>query len=347
MAAQNADLRPLDAVLRDWAEGDTAREAVAATIASLATAGRDIAGLVARGAIEGRLGAIRRASDTGDDQKELDVRANDMIVAALREAPVAVFGSEEMDSVETLTAGAPLAVAVDPLDGSSNIETNVSIGTIFSVLPDVPGGDALLQRGTSQLAGGYVLYGPQTAMVLTVGDGVDVFTLDEDSGAFLRTAHRVLVPARTSEFAINFSNYRHWDPAIRQYVDDCLAGTEGPRARNFNARWIASMVAEAHRILTRGGVYLYPADARRGYERGRLRLVYEANPIGFVMEQAGAAATDGAERILDLEPATLHQRVPLVFGSAEEVEHVARRNREPAAVGERSPLFTHRGLLRA
>jgi len=348
MTADNPALAPLDEVLAGWAGADDGRAAVAATISALADAGRQIAGLVARGAIDGGLAAVRRSSDTGDDQKELDVRANEIIIAALERAPVAVFGSEEMDHAVAMTSGAPLAVAVDPLDGSSNIDTNVSIGTIFSVLPDIPGGTPLLQPGANQRAAGYILYGPQTLLVVTVGDGTDVYALDAGSGRFLLTRRRVAIPRRAGEFAINGSNLRHWDPVVRQYIADCLAGSEGPRGRDFNTRWIASMVAEAHRILTRGGIYLYPGDVRRGYERGRLRLVYEANPIGFLVEQAGGGCSTGYARMLDIVPETLHQRVPLIFGSADEVDHVERMHREPPAAGaEHSPLFATRGLLRA
>ena len=332
----------LEDVLGDWARAAPDRGPVAETVIALADAGRRIAALVGRGPLAGRLGAVRRASDTGDDQKELDVRAEAILLSALAGAPVALFGSEESETVEVLRPDAPLAVAVDPLDGSSNIDTNVSVGTIFSVLPAGP--DGLLAPGRAQRAAGYVLYGPQTAMVLTVGDGVDVFTLDPEDGAFRRTARRLAVPPRATEFAINASNYRHWEPVVRAYVDDCLAGAEGPRGRDFNMRWIASMVAEAHRILTRGGVYLYPADARRGYAAGRLRLVYEANPIGFLMEQAGGRASTGCAPILDRRPESLHERVPLVFGSADEVDRFERLAGDPPNAP--SPLFAERGLLR-
>jgi len=344
--ASTAHLR-LETALEDWAGSDAGRAAVAGTIVAVAAAGRRIAALVRRGAIDGGLAAVTRASTTGDDQKALDVAANAALIEALAAAPVAAFCSEEMDTAVALRSGAPVVVAVDPLDGSSNIDTNVSVGTIFSILPAVAEGDAFLQPGHRQLAAGYLLYGPQCSLVVSVGDGTDIYTLDPDSDAFVQTARRVRVPERTAEFAINASNYRHWDAAPRAYVDECLAGATGPRGRDFNMRWIASMVAEAHRILTRGGIYLYPGDARRGYETGRLRLVYEANPIGMLVEQAGGACTTGEARMLDVVPTGLHQRVPLVFGSAHEVEHVGRLHREPASSVHRAPLFNHRGLLRA
>jgi fructose-1,6-bisphosphatase I len=350
--SSQADLRQdahprLEAALESWAGSDPDRATVAETVVAIAAAGRRIAALVRRGAIEGGLAAVTRASATGDDQKALDIAANDLILEALAAAPVAAFCSEEMDAAVPMKAGAPLVVAVDPLDGSSNIDTNVSVGTIFSVLPATDAGDAFLQPGHRQRAAGYLIYGPQCALVLTVGDGTDVYTLDPDTDAFVQTARGVRIPERTSEFAVNASNYRHWDQAFRAYVDECLAGAHGPRGRDFNMRWIASMVAEAHRILTRGGIYLYPADARRGYDAGRLRLIYEGNPIGFLVEQAGGGCTTGTERMLDLVPTGLHQRVPLVFGSAHEVAHLERVLREPAAAAHRSPLFNHRGLLRA
>ena len=335
----------LESALEAWSGNDAGRVAVAETVVALAVAGRRIAAVVRRGAIEGGLAAVTRASSTGDDQKALDVAANDLLLEALVTAPVAAFCSEEMDAAVPMKPGAPLVVAVDPLDGSSNIDTNVSVGTIFSVLPATTDGDAFLQPGNRQLAAGYLLYGPQCALVLTVGDGTDVYTLDPDKDVFVLTARKVRVPEKTAEFAVNASNYRHWDPAFRAYIDECLAGSAGPRGRDFNMRWIASMVAEAHRILTRGGIYLYPGDARRGYETGRLRLIYEANPIGWLIEQAGGGCTTGTERMLDVAPTGLHQRVPLVFGSAHEVAHFERVLREPSA--HKSPLFGNRGLLRA
>jgi fructose-1,6-bisphosphatase I len=245
-----------------------------------------------------------------------------------------------------------LLVAVDPLDGSSNIDTNVSVGTIFSVLMAPTEGsrcdaDAFLQTGVHQVAAGYAIYGPQTAFVLTVGAGTHVFTLDRSSGTFHLTSQHVRVPATTQEFAINASNHRYWDEPIRIYVDDCLKGAEGPRGADFNMRWIASMVAEAHRVLSRGGIYLYPADIRNGYNQGRLRLIYEANPIAWLIEQAGGAASTGHRRILDVQPRSLHQRIPLLFGSREEVARLDRYHLEPHPIGERSPLFGRRGLFRS
>lgn len=341
----------LDEYLRDWAKDDSSREAVAKTISALAAACKDIAALVAAGPLSGELARLQADKAGGDFQTELDILANTRLVDALRSAPVAAVASEELDVPVELSPGAPLIVALDPLDGSSNIDTNVSIGTIFSLLPTPPGGGAepaaFLRRGHDQVAAGYVLYGPQTSLVLTVGAGTDVFTLDPKSGVFVLTKPQVQVPPVSNEFAINASNARHWSDEVRQWFDDCIAGADGPRGRNFNMRWIASMVAEAHRILVRGGVYVYPGDAREGYRSGRLRLVYEANPIGLLMEQAGGAASTGRERILDRVPRMLHERVPLIFGSCEEVARLERHHVDPHPAGEQSPLFGRRGLFRA
>lgn len=337
--------------LARWAAGDVSRAPVAETIVAITESCRAIADLIAAGLLAGDLAAARGPGEAGDVQKELDLRTNAMLIEALRRAPVAAVASEEMPAPIALSDNAPVAVAMDPLDGSSNIDTNVSVGTIFSLLPSVRGEDdalaPFLQPGREQLAAGYVLYGPQTALVLTLGEGTDMFTLDHATGSFLRTQTGMQIPAHSREFAINASNYRHWDNAVRAWFDDCLAGVEGPRAVDFNMRWIASMVAEAHRILVRGGVYFYPGDARPGYASGRLRLVYEANPIGFLVEQAGGAISTATGSVLDIRPGLLHARVPLLFGSREEVARLEHYHEWPPAVGARSPLFGRRGLFRA
>jgi len=335
--------------LDDWLERCCPRPALAETIIGIAAAAAAVAELVAQGPLAGALGAVLGSNADGDAQKALDVRANEMFLDALRLAPVAVFASEEAETALALDPRAPLVVAIDPLDGSSNIDTNLSIGSIFSVLPN-PGGDparAALQPGTSQLAAGFAVYGPQTALVLTLGRGAYVFTYDRKGGAFALTRPETRIPPGRREYAINASNYRHWEEPVRAYIDDCVAGADGPRGADFNMRWLASLVAEAYRILARGGIFLYPRDDRPGYHSGRLRLVYEANPIAFVVEQAGGAATDGARRILDIAPESLHQRVPLAFGSRDKVERLARYHREPHGLGERSPLFGKRGLFRS
>lgn len=338
----------LDAYLDEWGRLSSERAAVAKTIIAIAGAARSIAGLVGQGALVGQLGAVVGDNSQGDTQKALDVHANDLLIAALSGAPVAALASEELDEPLALDDAAPLAVALDPLDGSSNIDTNVSIGTIFSILPVLVGGGlgaSFLQPGNRQKAAGYVIYGPQCALVLTLGEGTHVFTLDRETGSFDLTVPKVEIPATTREYAINASNERHWSIAVRTYIADCVAGREGPRGEDCNMRWIASLVAECHRILSRGGVFLYPRDARKGYEQGRLRLIYEANPIAWIVEQAGGKATNGVERILDIVPATLHQRTPLMFGSRAEVERVARYKTERHMVRYRPPLFGERGLF--
>lgn len=341
----------LDDYLATWAKGDALRQPIAATVAALAGACKDIAELIAAGPLHGQLSTLHNDKSGGDFQTELDVLANTHLIDALRTAPVAAVASEELDVPVVLNPDAPLVVALDPLDGSSNIDTNVSVGTIFSLLPTPPcGGNepaAFLRPGREQVAAGYVLYGPQVSLVLTLGGGTDIFTLERARGMFFRTRANIEVPPISKEFAINASNYRHWSAAVRVWFDDCIAGAEGPRGRDFNMRWIASMVAEAHRILTRGGIYIYPGDAREGYHSGRLRLIYEGNPIAFLMEQAGAAASTGSEPILDRVPRSLHERVPLIFGSRDEVERLDLHHVNPQLACESSPLFGRRGLYRA
>jgi fructose-1,6-bisphosphatase I len=345
----------LEQYLVQWARRDAQLAEVGATLSAIAGACTRIAEIVSAGALGDHgitLSATRGEHGAGDAQKELDVMANAILFSALRDAPVAALLSEEIDSAVPLNPSGTLLVAIDPLDGSSNIDTNVSIGTIFSILPvpgDIPPSEAaaFFQAGERQLAAGYVIYGPQTALALTLGAGTHLFTLDRQKGQFRLTAERVRVPAKTREFAINASNHRHWDEPIRIYVDDCLKGCEGPRGEDFNMRWIASMVAEAHRVLARGGIYMYPGDLRNGYEHGRLRLIYEASPIAWLMEQAGAGASTGTARILEITPQALHQRVPLIFGSRDEVDRLDRYHRDPYPIGERSPLFGRRGLFRS
>ena len=254
----------------------------------------------------------------GDVQKALDVLADEIILEAVRGAGAAAYMSEERDDAIPLAPGGRVVVASDPLDGSSNIGVNVSIGTIFSILPAGRGG---LLSGCEQLAAGFFVYGPQTTLLLTLGRGVASFLMREDGG-FTLIEDGVAIPEQTAEFAINSGNQRHWHPPVQRYVADCVAGADGPRGRNFGLRWVGSLVADAWRIFSRGGVFLYPADSRDGYGEGRLRLVYEAAPMAFLAEQAGGLASDGVRDILDIVPATVHQRVPLVFGSADEVAEV-------------------------
>ncbi len=337
--------------LANWAGENALNKAVAETIDKMCGAAATIADLIAQGTLAGEMAAIVGDNADGDAQKFLDVKSNELIFAALRDSPVAVMGSEEDEEAVPLSEGAPLAVAVDPLDGSSNIETNVSIGTIFSIFPTATAADSspekvFYQPGTNQIGAGFMVYGPQTTIVFTVGDGTHVATLDRKTGEFLVTLENMKMISGKREYAINASNYRQWSPGIRAYIDDCLAGTDGPRGENYNMRWVASLVAEAFRILIRGGIFLYPGDNRDGYECGRLRLVYEAFPVAMVVEQAGGVATNTTKRILDLVPDDLHQRTPLVFGPADEVERVKAYQESPVEKGATSPLFGHRGLFR-
>ena len=307
----------------------------------------DLSLTIARGPLGGALGALVGENTDGDTQKALDVAADHAFAAALRATrALRWYASEEQDDVVPMTEGAPFALAIDPLDGSSNIDVCTSIGTIFSIFPateDATG--SFLRPGRDQRAGGYFIYGPQTALVLTFGAGTLLFVRDPLTGRFEQAGGPVTVPPTATEFAINASNYRHWSRPIRAYIDDCVAGDDGPRSKNFNMRWVASLVAETHRIVTRGGIFLYPGDARPGYARGRLRMVYECAPIAFLIEQAGGRATDGCDRILDQVPDALHARTPFVFGSSEKVARVAAYHDLPD--NEVSALFGARGLFRA
>ena len=301
---------------------------------------------IARDGLEERLSEARGVNSDGDGQKALDVIADDAFRAALAGSAVRFYASEEQEAAQEINPAGTLALAIDPLDGSSNIGVNVSIGTIFALYPAAADAEAsFLRPGREILGAGYVIYGPQCALVLSLGQGVQKYLLDPDTGRFHLVEPALMLEPKSWEFAINASNYRHWPRPIRAYVDDCVAGTEGPRERDFNMRWIASLVAEAHRILTRGGVFLYPSDSRKGYQRGRLRLVYECAPIAFLIEQAGGAATDGIDRILDRRPGGLHERSPFVFGCAKNVARVSSYHDLPEA--ETSALFGSRGLFRS
>ena len=294
------------------------RKPVAGAVAALATVAVELSTLIRNAESTAQLGAARGSANAdGDAQKKLDVLADEMIVSALADCVgVAAYLSEERNDAVTLHDGGDIIVASDPLDGSTNIDTNVSIGTIFSILPAAGGH---LQPGRNQLASGIFVYGPQTTLLVTFGDGVLAFQLAED-GLFHNMDWRVQIPPKTSEFSINASNSRHWTAPVSRYINDCLAGVAGPRQRDFNMRWVGSLVADSWRIFRRGGIFLYPADARKGYKTGRLRLVYEASPMAMLVNQAVGRASDGQQDILDIIPTSLHQRVPLVFGSANEVD---------------------------
>ena len=298
----------------------------------VARACKSISHSVNKGALGEVLGSAGSENVQGEIQKKLDIIANEVLIEANEwGGHLAAMASEEMDDIYQVPNRYPRGeylLLFDPLDGSSNIDVNVSIGTIFSVLLKPEGVDVsekdFLQAGHKQVAAGYCVYGPQTTLVLTVGHGVAMFTLDREQGSFMLTQEDVRIPEDTKEFAINMSNMRHWDAPTKRYIDECLQGSEGPRGKDFNMRWIASMVADVHRILTRGGVFMYPWDKREPNKPGKLRLMYEANPMSWLVEQAGGAATNGHQRILDIAPEQLHQRVSVVLGSKNEVDRVTQ-----------------------
>jgi len=295
------------------------------------TACKVISDQVNHGALVGALGSAGSENIQGETQKKLDILSNDIFLRFNElGGHLAGMASEEMDDPYPIPEGAPRGkylLLFDPLDGSSNIDVNVSVGTIFSILkcPDGvehPEVKDFLQPGTTQVCAGYALYGPSSMLVLTTGEGVNGFTLDQNIGEFMLTHPGMSIPQDTREFAINASNSRFWEAPVKRYVDECLAGEDGPRGENFNMRWIASMVAEVHRILVRGGIFMYPMDERMRDKGGKLRLMYEANPMGFIVEQAGGVCSTGRERIMDIHPTGLHQRVPVILGSKNEVERV-------------------------
>ncbi len=327
-----------------------------ALILDVALACKAISCAVARGALDGVLGSATTINVHGETQKKLDVVANDLFLRSNEwGGHLAGMVSEEMDAPHPIPAQYPKGrylLAFDPLDGSSNTDVNVAVGSLFSILraPN-PGVDAVagdfLQAGHRQVCGGYAVYGPSTMLVLTVGTGVHGFTLDPMLGEFFLTHPELRIPGATSEFAINASNSRFWEPAVKRYVEECLAGEAGSRRKDFNMRWIASLVAEAHRILMRGGVFLYPRDTKEPAKAGRLRLLYEANPIAFIIEQADGRASTGRGRVLDAVPEALHQRIGFIFGSREEVERIEQYHRDHNLSEFDAPLFATRGLFRA
>lgn len=282
--------------------------------------------LLQKGALAGVLGSAQHENVQGEEQKKLDVISNDYLIDALKVHPhVGGLASEELDEFTSAQENGQYLVLFDPLDGSSNIDINMCVGTIFSILPaknSVTQAEDLMQAGVNQVAAGYVLYGPSTMMALTVGAGVVFFTFDPETQEFLLTSEAIQVAADTKEYAINASNQRHWEAPVQRYIDELLAGKTGPRAKDFNMRWVACMVGDIHRILCRSGIFMYPYDLKDPTKAGRLRLMYEANPMSMLMEQAGGASTTGRVRILEIEPTNLHQRVPVIIGSKNEVELV-------------------------
>jgi fructose-1,6-bisphosphatase I / sedoheptulose-1,7-bisphosphatase len=330
-------------------------DALVSLIDDISIACKMIASTVAKGSIGGYLGDLDLMNVQGEKQKKLDLAANQLLIDWTRGAEsLAALVSEEMQDVfetdaEGVRRGEYLLI-FDPLDGSSNIDVNISVGTIFSILRRASDGERagvaeFLQPGNRQICAGYAVYGPSTMLVITVGAGTHGFTLDPACGEFIYTHPNMRIQEDTHEFAINSSNQRFWEEPVRRYVSELLEGEAGPRGKNFNMRWIASMVAEVHRILTRGGIFMYPRDTKDPQKPGRLRLLYEANPMAFIVEQAGGAASTGRGRLLDCVPRALHERAPVVLGSRNEVERVIRYHLEPAAEPYRSPLFNTRNLF--
>lgn len=307
---QGADALPLTNILDD-----------------VVNAAKDIAVAIDEGALKGNMGSLGSENVQGEVQKALDVITNEIFIAHMQKSGFVVgMASEEMDDIIQVENNAPndarFLLCFDPLDGSSNVNVNISVGTIFSILKtqaSVPTLEDFMQPGTQQICAGYVLYGSSTMLVLTVGQGVNGFTFDRASGKFCLTHPNMQIPRNTNEFAVNMSNYRFWQEPMQRYVDECLQGEEGMREKDFNMRWVASMVAEVHRILVRGGVFMYPIDSKIKSKGGKLRLMYEANPMSFIVEQAGGGATTGLKRILEVKPTALHQRVPVMLGSASEI----------------------------
>lgn len=297
---------------------------------NIVTACKQISHKVNRGNLIGVLGSADSENVQGEVQKKLDIITNDIMVDALNwTGNLAGMASEEIEGFIRIPEQYPKGkylVLFDPLDGSSNIDINLAVGTIFSILRCREGVDAeledFLRKGSEQVCAGFVLYGPSTMMVLTTGHGVNAFTLDQDIGEFILTHPNMRIPEETSEFAINMSNQRFWEPPVQRYIEECVQGKDGPRGKNFNMRWIASLVADVYRILTRGGVFLYPYDLRDPNKPNKLRILYEANPMAFIIEQAGGACSTGRERILDIKPTGIHQRVPVILGSKNEVERI-------------------------
>lgn len=358
----NTPQKTLRQVLAEQSRGVNALDHdLAELLTDLAASCKAIASAVERAALEGQLGNAGdgQINVQGETQKALDVLTNEiMIDSNLWGGHLAGLASEEMAEVLPVPAPHPRGdylLLFDPLDGSASVDVNVSVGSIFSVLRRPRAGSELqaeefLQGGDAQVAAGFALYGPATMLVLSTGRGVDAFALDRNTGEFVLTHPQMTIPKDTAEYAINTSNERFWEAPVRRYVAECQAGRSGPRGKDFNTRWIASLVAETYRILVRGGVYLYPIDERLRAQGGRLRLMYEVNPIAYLIEQAGGSATTGRMRVLDLEPESVHQRVPFIFGSCREVEKIAQYHREYRECRDQgdfaSPLFAERSLLR-
>ncbi len=341
-----ASTRTLDQFLVSSAQRDPALEQLVPILQGIAIAGISLSNLISRYGLSDQAKDSSTESSAGDMQSPLDAMAHNVFEEALRKLPISFLALEECAELLEIDPGATYGVALDPLDGSSNIETNASIGTIFSVL--ACSAEDLLDQypGDVQKAAGFLVYGPQTRLVLTCGEGCFSFLLDPDEQQFYQVGDAITVPPKQREFAINTSNYRYWDESVRQFIDDCIAGEDGPLGENFNMRWNASLVVEAYRILFRGGIFLYPGDSRTEYQNGRLPLLYKALPLAFVVEQAAGMASDGSQRILQSKLVSLKQRVPLIFGSDDRVRDVIDYISGKAVENTRFPLFGNRGLFR-
>ena len=332
----------------------SAPDGFTAVLNDIRLACKRISNLIGKGALAGATGSAGSTNVQGETQVNLDVMANEIFIRTNEwGGQLAGMVSEEMDEPFPIPVEYPRGkylLLFDPLDGSSNVDVNVAVGSIFSVLrcPDngcLPVDKDFMQPGVAQVCAGYAIYGPSTMLVLTTGHGVNAFTLDRDIGEFMLTHADLRIPEETSEFAINASNSRYWEPAIKRYINECVAGKNGPRNRDFNMRWIASLVAETHRILMRGGVFMYPRDRKDLSKQGRLRLLYEANPMGFIVEQAGGRASTGRGPVLDVIPESLHQRIGFAFGAKSEIERIERYHRDHNEFEYEAPLFNSRGLF--
>ena len=314
--------------LANYLNADASNPALNDVITTVTNVGKTISQLLRKGALADILGEAGNQNVQGEEQKKLDVLANDLLLEALaNNAHCAGVASEELDDATPANADGSLLVLFDPLDGSSNIDINMAVGTIFSILPyqrqgQISANSDFLQAGNQQLAAGYLLYGTSTVLALTIADNVVMFSLDPDSNDYVLIEENVQIDADTSEYAINASNYRYWQSPMQQYIDELIAGKTGVRGRDFNTRWVAAMVGDVHRILCRGGLFTYPFDTKDANKAGKLRLMYEANPMSLLIERASGAATDAVQRILDIEPTDIHQRVPVVLGSKNEVDYV-------------------------
>ena len=314
--------------LANYLNADASNPALNDVITTVTNVGKTISQLLRKGALADILGEAGNQNVQGEEQKKLDVLANDLLLEALaNNAHCAGVASEELDDATPANTDGSLLVLFDPLDGSSNIDINMAVGTIFSILPyqrqgQISANSDFLQAGNQQLAAGYLLYGTSTVLALTIADNVVMFSLDPDSNDYVLIEEDVQIDADTSEYAINASNYRYWQAPMQQYIDELIAGKTGVRGRDFNTRWVAAMVGDVHRILCRGGLFTYPFDTKDVNKAGKLRLMYEANPMSLLIERAGGAATDAVQRILDIEPTDIHQRVPVVLGSKNEVDYV-------------------------